>query len=90
MTYGYSDFVSPKRIEWLREQGILGRLIALNGRPFESLRTHERREQDEQREVEEWAPELKQTWSGKSVFVTWQLFPVLPPRGSNTERMNGE
>lgn len=91
MTYGYSDFVSPKRIEWLREQGVLGRMIAFNGRPFESLRTHEeRRDQDEQREVEEWAPELKQRLSGKSVFVTWQLFPVQPPRSSNTERMNGE
>ena len=78
MTYGYSDFVTPKRFAWLREQGLLGNPdeFALGLREFDSLRTHELRQQDEQREVEEWAPELKRSMRGKTFFVTWQLFPV--------------
>ena len=79
MTYGYSDFVSPKRFAWLQQQGLLGRPVEYPvGFPdFDSLRTHELRKQDEQREVEEWAPELKRSWQGRTVFVTWQLFPVV-------------
>lgn len=78
MTYGYSDFVTPKRFAWLRAQGLLGNPdeFASGFRDFDSLRTHELRQQDEQREVEEWAPELKKSLNGKTTFVTWQLFPV--------------
>ena len=78
MTYGYSDFVAPQRLTWLREQGLLGNPEEFQRgvRDFHSLRTHKLREQDEQREVEEWAPELKKSSSGKTDFLTWQLFAV--------------
>ena len=80
MTYRYSDFVSPPRFDWLREQGLLSSPVELEWRRFDSLRTHERREFDEQREVEEWAPALKKLVAGKLVFVKQQLFVVQPAR----------
>lgn len=88
MTYGYSDFVTPKRLAWLREQGLLGNPdeFTLGLREFGSLRTHELRKQDEQREVEEWAPELKRSIRGKTYFVTWQLFPVRGAARPNSGR----
>ena len=89
MTYGYSDFVSPKPFDWLREQGLLGAPVELSWRPFDSLRTHKRRDQDEQREVEAWAPELKRSVAGKLVFVKQQLFAVQPSR-SKLERIKTE
>ena len=87
MTYGHSDFVTPQRFAWLREQGLLGNPddYALGFRNFDSLRTHDLRQQDEQREVEEWAPELKRAIAGKTVFVTWQLFPVQAASRPNSE-----
>jgi hypothetical protein len=71
-TYGYSDFVTPKRFRWLREQGLFGdpTQFGMGMRAFESL------SEAEQTEVEQWAPELKVSWQGKPVFVTWQLFAV--------------
>ena len=71
-TYGYSDFVTPQRFRWLREQGLLGDLaqFEMGVRRFESL------SEAEQEEVEQWAPELKVRLNGKPMFVTWQLFAV--------------
>ncbi|MFM9962028.1 MAG: ArnT family glycosyltransferase [Planctomycetaceae bacterium] len=71
-TYGYSDFVTPQRFRWLREQGLLGdpRQFGMGMRSFESL------SDAEQEEVEQWAPELKVSWQGTRMFVTWQLFAV--------------
>ncbi len=87
MTYGYSDFVTPKRFMWLREQGLLGNSAEIAGyRDFDSLPTHELRQHDHQREVEEWAPELKRSLNGKTVFVTWQLFPVRAASRPNPDR----
>jgi hypothetical protein len=40
--------------------------------PFEAL------EADEQHEVEQWAPALKQTINGKSWMIASQFFPVEP------------
>ncbi len=92
MTYGYSDFVTPKRFAWLREQGLLGNPaeFSLGLRDFDSLRTAKRRDQDEQREVEEWAPELKRSIAGKTAFVTWQLFPVQAAERSRSDRNGTE
>ncbi len=57
-TYGYSDFVTPLRFRWLREQGLLGdpQQFGMGMRGFESL------SEAEQQEVELWAPELKVPW----------------------------
>ncbi len=73
-TYGYSEFVTPQRFRWLREHGLLGdpAQFGMGLRAFESL------SEAEQREVEQWAPELKVLWKGKPAFVTWQLFAVQP------------
>lgn len=92
MTYGYSDFVTPQRFEWLRERGLLGnpQEFSMGLRDFESLKTHEFRQQDEQREVAEWAPELKRFFQGRPVFVTWQLFTVQPADGSKSDRTKSE
>lgn len=81
MTYGYSDFVTPQRFAWLQEQGLLGNPaeFAMGLRDFHSLK------KDEQREVEEWAPELKRSSRGQSVFVTWQLFAVPPARDATPD-----
>ena len=75
-TYGYSDFVTPQRFQWLREQGLLGdpAQFGMGLRTFESL------SEAEQQEVEQWAPELKVLWKGNPAFVTWQLFAVQPHR----------
>ena len=92
MTYGYSDFVTPQRFAWLQEQGLLGRPVEfpMAFPDFDSLRTHQLRKEDEQREVEEWAPELKRSFRGKSVFVTWQLFPVQSANRSKADRITTE
>ncbi len=81
-TYGYSDFVTPQRFRWLREQGLLGdpAQFGMGLRAFESL------SDAEQQEVEQWAPELKVLWKGKPAFVTWQLFAVQPHRDDSSER----
>jgi hypothetical protein len=68
-TYGYSDFVTPQRFRWLQEQGLLG-APAEFGRPYAELSP------EDQREVEQWAPELKATWQGRPTFVAWQWFAV--------------
>jgi len=88
MTYGYSEFVTPQRFAWLQGQGLLGNPeeFRMGARQFESLRTHELRKLDEQREVEEWAPELKRSFNGATVFVTWQLFPLQAPARPNPDR----
>lgn len=73
-TYGYSNFVTPKRFEWLQEQGLLGdpSEFSTGWRPFDSLRP------EDQHEVLDWAPSLKRIVEDKPVFLTWQLFPVRP------------
>ena len=80
-TYGYSDFVTPQRFRWLREQELLGdpAQFEMGLRSFESL------SEAEQEEVEQWAPELKVLWKGKPAFVTWQLFAVQPRRNESSK-----
>lgn len=75
-TYGYSDFVTPERFSWLREQGLLGDPVDfLQGQgAYESL------QQNVRDELDRWAPSLKRTVDGKMVYVTWQVFSVLPDR----------
>ncbi len=75
-TYGYSDFVTPQRFRWLQEQGLLGdpAQFGMGMRSFDSL------SDADQQVVMRWAPELKMSWQGKSMFVTWQLFAVRPAR----------
>lgn len=81
MTYGYSDFVTPQRFAWLQERGLLGNPaeFALGLREFDSLKP------EEQREVEKWAPELKWSVRGQTMFVTWQVFAVQTSRSASSQ-----
>jgi hypothetical protein len=71
-TYGYTDFAAPSRFVALQRMGILSRPLPLPAyREWKSLG-----EQD-QLEIERWAPELKTSVGGVPVFVTLQLFEVV-------------
>jgi len=73
LTYGYTDFVTPKRFRTLQEGAVLGNNLFPSGlREFDSLNDQE------QRQVGTWAPELIRTINGKKYFVTAEIFPVGP------------
>ncbi len=72
MTYGYSDFVTPSRFAWLRENGVLGDPTKFP----QGMREYESMSERDRRELDNWAPELKRRHQGKLVYVAWQLFAV--------------
>ena len=71
-TYGYTDFAAPSRFAELQRMGILSRPL-----PLPAYREWKSLGEDDQREIERWAPELKTSVGGVPVFVTLQLFEVL-------------
>jgi hypothetical protein len=72
MTYGYSDFVTPSRFTWLRENGLLG-----NPAEFSTgMREYESLDEKTRGELDRWAPELKRQYEGKIVYSAWQVFAV--------------
>ena len=73
-SYGYTDFVTPTRFDWLQAHGILGRDIPM---PY-GYRFWDSLSNQDQAEVEGWAPQLKRRINGELVLVTMQLFPVTP------------
>lgn len=73
LTYGYTKFVTPKRFEWLQENGIIGEPIKPN--PF--YRLWKDLNSTEQKEIEKWAPELIVTIQGEKYFHTTQYFSVI-------------
>jgi 4-amino-4-deoxy-L-arabinose transferase-like glycosyltransferase len=75
-SYGYTDFVTPKRFARLQEQGVLGTpRRSGNPLPF-GYRDESSLTQQERAEVNKWAPELNTTINDKPVVITSQLFPV--------------
>lgn len=71
MTYGYTDFVTPRRFEQLQAEGILGNPSPVpGGQDMASMKP------DAQAEVKRWAPELIQVRNGTAVFKTFDVFPV--------------
>ena len=72
MTYGYSDFVTPSRFTWLRENGLLS-----NPAEFSTgMREYENLDEKSRAELDRWAPELKRRYQGKIVYSAWQVFAV--------------
>jgi hypothetical protein len=71
LTYGYTDFVTPAHFARLQQLEILGPAWPVPSfQPWEALRP------DEQRAIEQWAPELIVEQGGRRLFMTFQLFPV--------------
>ena len=72
MTYGYSDFVTPSRFKWLRENGLLDNpaMYSMGMGDYKSMDARSKSELDR------WAPELKLMHEGKMVYMTWQVFAV--------------
>lgn len=71
LTYGYTDFVTPSRFLHLRRIGILDEPWQIPGGQLrENLRV------DELKQISTWAPELMQDELGRSVFKTFEVFPV--------------
>ena len=72
MTYGYSDFVTPSRFKWLRENGLLDNpaMYSMGMGDYKSMDARSKSELDR------WAPELKLMYEGKMVYMTWQVFAL--------------
>ncbi len=72
-SYKYTDFVTPKRFQYLQEKKIIG--PALEHTPF--YQDAETLSDQQRTEIEKWAPELLINIEGKQYFITTQIFPVL-------------
>ncbi len=72
MTYGYSDFVTPSRFTWLRENGLLGDPEEFS----RGMRDYDGMDGNSRAELDRWAPELKRQYQGKTVYLAWQVFAV--------------
>lgn len=73
-TYGYTDYVTPRRFDELRQRGFIG--PPLENTPF--LQDARSLSPGHRAEIDRWAPELIITRDGKEYFITTQIFPVLP------------
>jgi hypothetical protein len=71
-TYGYTDFVSPKRFQQLQELKILGEAWATPGGQFV-----ENADKATRLELQSWGPELIQEVAGRPFYKTFEVFPVL-------------
>jgi 4-amino-4-deoxy-L-arabinose transferase-like glycosyltransferase len=71
-SYGYTDYVTPKRFQQLVQEGVLQSPLPneYSYQKFESLPDNKRKE------IEQWAPELIVERDGVRYFVTAQIFPV--------------
>ena len=74
LTYGYTDFVTPRRLIDLQQAGVLAESWPIS----QSLREFDTLSKSEQREVETWGPELKVVLDGKTYVITAQIYPVRP------------
>lgn len=74
LTYGFTSYVTPQRLEQLVHKGVLSPplLNQYSYRKFDSFRS------DEQEEILAWAPELLVDRGGERYFITAQIFPVAP------------
>ena len=73
-TYGYCNFVSPARLRELQKLGILGDPT----RFLQGLRPPEQLPDRVRHELETWGAELLDQEQGRPVYISWQIFPVLP------------
>ena len=70
-SYGYTDFVHPKRIRELQRMGVLGPERRLPNAVGLAPLTEQRRDQ-----LEAWAPELIVLRGNDAAYVSGQIFPV--------------
>lgn len=82
-TYGYTDFVTPARLQELVEQGVLEPVPLpdqIAARPWERI------DAGWKKEIERWAPELKMNARGEMVMLQYQCFRV-PAVAGNEGRL---
>ncbi|MDB5337190.1 MAG: hypothetical protein JWN70_2809 [Planctomycetaceae bacterium] len=73
LTYGYTDFVTPRRFQQLQAAGILDAEWQMpGGQLFDTMDVRS------QQEVRNWGPELIREETGQRIFRTYEIFPVLP------------
>lgn len=72
-TYGYTDFVTPSRMEQLIELGVLSPVALPDQIAF---RDWERVDSSWKNEIERWAPTLKRSLYGKDEMLQFQCFEV--------------
>ena len=81
-SYGYTDFVAPRRFLWLQQQGVLGAEMPIP--PEVRLGEFAQLGKETREDIAAWGPELRTSVrdSQGRIVDTWikgQLFPVLPP-----------
>jgi 4-amino-4-deoxy-L-arabinose transferase-like glycosyltransferase len=73
-TYGYTEFVTPRRFAELLEMGVFGPPLTDGERtahtPWDALSA------DERREVLRWGPSLRTEYRDTAAFRKFQVFPV--------------
>ncbi len=73
LTYGYTDFVSPRRFQELQAAGVLDAEWQMpGGQLFDKMDARS------QQEVQSWGPALIREETGQRIFRTFEVFPVLP------------
>jgi hypothetical protein len=72
-TYGYTPFVTPKRIQELQQLGILQQALP-NQQFFHALEDYSTQTVNE---IRKWAPELIRVYDNKEYFATVLYYPVL-------------
>jgi len=76
-TYGYTDFVTPERFEWLREHGVLGPPLSMRENGLDpGYGDPEQLQPGERKELETWGRRLLTTIAGQPAFIAAQVFPV--------------
>lgn len=80
-SYGYTDFVTPRRFAELERRGLIGRAWAIPEAlmPVGQL-DHDPENPRNRREVERFGPELIAGSGPAAAFVTYQVFPVQPEK----------
>ena len=71
-SYGYTDFVHPRRFEELQTGGVLGPRVTLPN----DVRFVGPLDEKSRAEVRTWAPGLVQMLEGKWYLVRYDLYPV--------------
>lgn len=73
LTYGYTDFVTPRRFQELQAAGVLDAEWQMpGGQLFDKMDARSREE------VQRWGPELIRRDAGPAIFKTFEVFPVTP------------
>jgi hypothetical protein len=80
-SYGYTDFVTPRRFAELVRRGVLGRAWTIPEAlmPAEQL-DHDPNNPRNRQEVDRFGPELISGSGQAAAFVTYQVFPVAPEK----------